>query len=157
MLRMSVDGSAAEQFGEMAKIAAIENVVPRMKDVHANEENVKPEDILKLGSLEVGDELTLEFYPQKNAPEPKPIRISVTEVREKGVSGLASGGNTDAVDMEVSVSSSSVSQNGSMARIGEIQIGFYPEIMRVDLERKDKIREIILGKYDENGGIISPS
>lgn len=135
---MTDDGLEQNPFNEAAKRAHYEAIIPRLKDIHAHDDNLKPEDVLKLGECEVGQEITLEFYPSQFEPEIKPIRLVVTGVGENSIDGLASGGPKDWVDKKVGIGCSTIVWEGSMARPGVIEPGLYPEFHYMDEEKRAK-------------------
>lgn len=136
-------------FQEAARERYFEDGIPRLKQIHEHNKNLTKDGVLELNTLEVGDRVTLDFYPTKNDPEPEQMTLVVKKVNETSIKAIASGGPKNWVDVEVGLGHSTY--GGSTAKIGVLEVGLYPEFHYFDPEFKKeeqgKIREI----YSEHG------
>jgi len=136
-------------FQHAAREKYLEDKIPRLKQVHEHDKNLTKDGVLELNTLEVGDQVTLDFYPTKNDPEPEQMTLVVKKVNETSIKAIASGGPKNWVDVEVGLGHSTF--GGSMAKAGVLEVGLYPEFHYFDPEFKKEEQRKIEEIYSEHG------
>ena len=142
-----------DPFEEAAKRKYYEDIMPRMKQVHEHDEDKTEGGDLELKKLKKGDEVTMEFYPSEKDLEPEKMRVVVTDVGERSIRALASGGPLKWVDKEVGINGSVFAPGGSMMRLGMLEIGLYPEFGYFDDEKFDKAAKKIREAYEKEHAV----
>lgn len=142
--------SQGDEFNNLINKQHYEDVMPFMKSINDHEEYSDPKNTLELKTLKPGQELTLEFYPSPENPEPEPIIINITEVVSSHIKGIARGGPEKWEAMEVGLGLSTFADSGSLAKGGVVEPGLYPELHFTDEKLKAEQAELIRKIYSEN-------